>query len=199
MKTNLVLASNSQSRKALLNGAGLQFRAEPAQIDERAVEEAIAPSENAPDLVARRLAEAKAVDVSARNSGSFVIGSDQTLSLGDTIFHKPATMDEAAAHIRAFSGRTHHLNCGVAIARDGKILWSTTVVARMTMRPISEPFLQTYLKQAGEGILASVGAYQFEGAGVQLFEKIEGDFFTILGLPMLQLLQALRDQGAIDG
>lgn len=199
MNQTLILASASASRKQLLAGAGLDFISDPARIDERAIEERLEGDHAKPDVAARILAEAKALDVSRRHADRIVIGSDQTLSLGTRIFHKPRDMAEAADHIRAFSGRTHHLNCGVALARDGEVLWSTTVIAAMTMRPISEKFLATYLSLAGKDILQSVGAYQFEGPGVQLFEQIDGDFFTILGLPMLQLLAALRNLGAIHG
>lgn len=195
----LILASKSASRRALMTGAGLDYEAVTANIDERAVEEPLLARGAHPDEVARGLAEAKALAVSEQHPDAFVIGSDQTLSLGERIFHKPRNMAEAADHIRAFSGQTHHLNCGVAIARNGNVEWSDVSIARMTMRPISEAFLSRYLDLSGEGILQSVGAYQFEGPGVQLFDRIEGDYFTILGLPMLTLLAGLRTLGAIDG
>ncbi|MDO6964723.1 Maf-like protein [Rhizobium alvei] len=198
MQKPLILASGSQSRKVVLSGAGLQFSIEPARIDEREVEESLEESDQNPANIARSLAMAKALDVSSRNSGAYVIGSDQTLSLGAHIFHKPKDMVEAANHIRAFSGQTHHLNCGLAIAFNGLIVWSGVSIAAMTMRAISEDFLARYLEMAGPGILQSVGAYQFEGPGIQLFEKIDGDYFTILGLPLLDLLKALRALGAID-
>ncbi|MCV3767255.1 Maf-like protein [Rhizobium sp. TRM95796] len=195
----LILASKSASRRQLMSGAGLVYEAISADIDERAVEEPLLARGAHPDEVARGLAEAKALHVSLDHPQAFVIGSDQTLSLGERIFHKPRDMAEAADHIRAFSSRTHHLNCGVAVARDGKVVWSDVSIAHMTMRAISEPFLSHYLELSGDGILQSVGAYQFEGPGVQLFERIEGDYFTILGLPMLTLLAGLRSLGAING
>lgn len=195
----LILASKSASRRSLMTGAGLDYEAVTADIDERAVEEPLLARGAHPDAVARGLAEAKALHVSLKHPDAYVIGSDQTLSLGERIFHKPRDMAEAADHIRAFSGKTHHLNCGVAVAYDGKVVWSDVSIARMTMRPISETFLSRYLDLSGEGILQSVGAYQFEGPGVQLFERIDGDYFTILGLPMLTLLSGLRSLGAIDG
>jgi septum formation protein len=182
-----------------MSGAGLDYQAISADIDERAVEEPLLARGAHPDDVARGLAEAKAIFVSERHRDAYVIGSDQTLSLGERIFHKPRSMAEAADHIRAFSGQTHHLNCGVAIARNGQVEWSDVSIARMTMRHISDTFLSRYLDMSGEAILQSVGAYQFEGPGVQLFERIDGDYFTILGLPMLTLLAGLRTLGAIDG
>ena len=195
----LILASKSASRQSLMTGAGLDFQAISADIDERAVEEPLLMQGAQPEDVARGLAEAKAVYVSACHPDAYVIGSDQTLSLGERIFHKPRDMAEAADHIRAFSGATHHLNCGVAVAHAGEVVWSDVSIARMTMRPISEDFLRRYLTMSGDAILQSVGAYQFEGPGVQLFDAIEGDYFTILGLPMLTLLTGLRNLGAIDG
>jgi septum formation protein len=199
MTRRLILASKSGSRKSLMNGAGLSYDAISADIDERAVEEPLRIAGQSPSAIARALAEAKALWVSQRHPDAFVIGSDQTLSLDDRIFHKPRDMQDAADHIRAFSGRTHHLNCGVAIAQDGKVQWSDISTAAMSMRTVSEDFLARYLKMAGDGILLSVGAYHFEGPGIQLFNNIDGDYFTILGLPMLKLLDGLRSLGAIDG
>lgn len=198
MAARLILASNSASRRALMTGAGLDFSTEAATIDERAIEAELTAKRASPPDIAMALARAKAVDVSRRNPDAHVIGSDQVLSLDGRLLHKPADMAEAGNHIRAMSGRTHHLNCGVAVARAGAAVWSDVSIARMTMRPISEPFLDKYLAMAGEGILGSVGAYHFEGPGIQLFEKIEGDYFTILGLPMLTLLAGLRQLDVID-
>lgn len=198
MPATLILASNSASRKSLMTGAGLAFISQAADVDERAIEADLTGRHATPPEIARALAEAKALAVSRTVPDAHVIGSDQVLSLGDCLLHKPADMAEAGDHIRAMSGRTHHLNCGVAIAYGGKILWSDVSIARMTMRPISEVFLEKYLAMAGEGILGSVGAYHFEGPGIQLFEKIEGDYFTILGLPMLALLAGLRQLGLVD-
>lgn len=198
MAARLILASNSASRRALMTGAGLDFSTEAATIDERAIEAELTAKRASPPDIAMALARAKAVDVSRRNPDAHVIGSDQVLSLDGRLLHKPADMAEAGNHIRAMSGRTHHLNCGVAVARAGAAVWSDVSIARMTMRPISEPFLDKYLAMAGEGILGSVGAYHFEGPGIQLFEKIEGDYFTILGLPMLTLLAGLRQLDTID-
>ncbi|UVC08465.1 Maf family protein [Rhizobium sp. TH2] len=198
MSAKLILASNSASRKSLMQGAGLQFESAGADIDERGVEARLAANYAKPPEIAVELARAKALWVSERNPEAYVIGSDQVLSLGDRLFHKPLSMGEAADHIRAMSGQTHHLNCGVAIAFRGVIIWSDVSIAGMTMRAISPAFLQTYLDLSGDGILQSVGAYLFEGPGIQLFEKIEGDYFTILGLPMLKLLAGLRQLELID-
>ena len=198
MAAKLILASKSASRRELMTGAGLVFEGLAAEIDERAVEGQLSARDAKPTEVAVELAKAKAKWVSERESEAYVIGSDQVLSLGTRLFHKPQTMGEAAEHIRAMSGKTHHLNCGVAIAFRGEVIWSDISVAAMTMRTISPSFLQAYLDMAGEGILQSVGAYQFEGPGIQLFDTIEGDYFTILGLPMLKLLAGLRALGVID-
>lgn len=198
MTAKLILASKSASRRSLMTDAGLVFESVTADIDERAIEADLSTRYAKPPEVAVELARAKAQSVSERFPDAYVIGSDQVLSLGNRLFHKPLSMGEAADHIRAMSGETHHLNCGVAIAFRGEIVWSEVSIAAMTMRPISPAFLQAYLDMAGEDIMHSVGAYQFEGPGVQLFDKIEGDYFTILGLPMLQLLAGLRGLGIID-
>ena len=198
MATRLILASNSASRKALMAGARLDFTSEAADIDERQIEAELAAKDATPPEIAVALARAKAIEVSRRMPDAHVIGSDQVLSLGGRLLHKPANMAEAGDHIRAMSGTTHHLNCGVAIAQKGEAIWSDVSIARMTMRPISDDFLEKYLAMAGDGILGSVGAYHFEGPGIQLFEKIDGDYFTILGLPMLTLLAGLRQLDLID-
>jgi len=197
MTSPLVLASASPFRKALLENAGLTFDVEPAQIDERAVEAALGDLN--PEDVATILAEAKAQDVSERNPGAIVIGSDQTLSLEGTIYHKASNMDEARRRLLALSGKTHELNSAIVLAKDGETIWRHLSVARMTMRDLDPGFVGRHLSNVGDSALASVGAYQFEGEGIQLFERIDGDYFTIIGLPLLPLLAQLRDQGAIDG
>ena len=198
MPAKLILASKSASRRSLMTGAGLSFEAIGAEIDERVTEARLSSHYAKPPEIAVELAKAKAQSVSEHYEDAYIIGSDQVLSLGDRLFHKPLSMGEAADHIRALSGQTHHLNCGVAVAFRGEIIWSDVSIAAMTMRVISPSFLQTYLDAAGPDILQSVGAYQFEGPGIQLFEAIEGDYFTILGLPMLKLLAGLRQLGVID-
>ncbi|MCJ8056497.1 Maf-like protein [Shinella curvata] len=194
----LILASQSPFRRMLMENAGLSFTMEAARIDERAVETALAARNPSPQDVAETLAIEKARDVAGRHPGVLVIGSDQTLSLEGRVFHKPADMAEAKSHLTSMSGRTHSLNCGVALVRDGETLWSQVSIAHLTMRPLSASFIDRHLSRVGDKVLASVGAYQLEGEGVQLFERIDGDYFTILGLPLLPLLAKLRELGAID-
>lgn len=198
MSFPLILASQSPSRRMLMENAGLVFETRPAAIDERAIEDAVAACQPEPPDIAAALAEAKALDVARRFPEAIVIGSDQTLSLDSRIFHKPADMAEAKSHLMAMSGRTHALNCGVVLAKDGETLWRHVSIARLTMRPLSEAFIDRYLARVGERVLSSVGAYQLEGEGVQLFEAIEGDYFTILGLPLLPLLAKLREFKLVD-
>ncbi|MET0939797.1 MAG: Maf-like protein [Mesorhizobium sp.] len=199
MTEQIILASGSPFRKKLLHNAGISFEVVPADIDERAVENALAGSGATPEDVAAVLAEAKAVNVSEKIAGALVIGSDQTLSLGDTIFHKPADMEAARRQLLKLSGKTHQLNSAVVIARDGEAVWRHVGVARLTMRELDSGFIGRHLSRVGDKALSSVGAYQIEGEGIQLFEEIDGDYFTIVGLPMIPLLAALREQGAIDG
>src|SRR5712671_2065966 len=189
-KYPLILASQSPTRQALLANAGLDFEAVPAEIDERAVQQTADLS--APGEIAALLAREKALSVSSRQPGKFVIGADQTLALGTRLFSKPAGRAQAAEQLSALAGRSHELHSAVAVARDGKILFADTTIARMTMRPLAEADIEAYLDEAGEAVTTSVGAYQLEGLGVHLFERIEGDHFTILGLPLLQLLAFLR-------
>ncbi len=189
-KYPLILASQSHARQALLAGAGIGFEAVPAEIDERAVQRASGLS--APSEIASLLAREKALSVSMRLPERFVVGADQTLALEKRLFSKPTGRAEAAEQLRALAGRTHELHSAVAVARDGKILFEQVTSARMTMRPLGEADIEAYLDEAGEAVTSSVGAYQLERLGVHLFERIEGDHFTILGLPLLQLLAFLR-------
>jgi septum formation protein len=191
-KDPLVLASQSAARQTLLANAGIAVEAVPAGLDERAVQQAsglLAAGE-----VAALLAREKALAVSTRQPGRFVIGADQTLALGTRLFSKPANRGQAAEQLRALAGHTHELHSAVAVARDGKILFADVAVARMTMRRLGETDIDAYLDQASEAVTTSVGAYQLEALGVHLFERIEGDHFTILGLPLLPLLAFLRSQ-----
>lgn len=194
----LILASKSPFRSMLLKNAGVNFISEAADIDERAIEEPLQNSGVTPEDIAMVLAEAKAQDVSARHKGALIIGSDQTLSLNDRVFHKPVDMEDARRHLLAMSGKTHQLNSAVTLAVDGETVWRHISVARMTMRELSPAFIGRHLARVGNNVLSSVGAYQFEGEGVQLFDKIDGDYFTIVGLPLLPLLKELRARGAID-
>lgn len=198
MTTSIILASGSPFRRSLLANAGLEFSVVKPGIDERSVEAAIT-GQVTPEDVASILAEAKALDVSERHPEALVIGCDQTLSLGDEIFHKPADMEGARRHLLKLSGKTHSLNSAVVLAKGGETLWRQVEVAHLTMRALDPAFIGRHLARVGAKALESVGAYQIEGEGIQLFEKIEGDYFTIVGLPLLPLLAALRERGAIDG
>jgi septum formation protein len=196
---SLVLASTSPFRAEILGKAGLLFRAEASRIDERAVEAPLAQSGATPEDVASVLAEAKAAEVSERIPSDFVLGCDQTLSLEGQIFHKPADMEQARRHLLAFSGKTHELCSAMALAINGKTIWRHTAIAYMHVRPLSPPFIGRYLAAVGDAALKSVGAYQYEGRGIQLFDRIDGDYFTIIGLPIVPLLKKLRELGEIDG
>jgi septum formation protein len=171
----------------------------PAKIDERTVEKTLEGTGASPEDVAQVLAEAKALDVSERQPGRLVLGCDQTLSLDDELFHKPRDMEDARRHLLKLSGRTHQLNSAAVLARNGEALWRDVGIARLTMRKLEPGFIGRHLARVGPMALNSVGAYQIEGEGIQLFEKIEGDHFTIVGLPLLPLLKELRAMGAIDG
>lgn len=176
----------------LLANAGLGCEAMAADIDERDIQQS---SElTAPGEIALLLAREKALWVSSRKGGHYVIGADQTLALGDRLFNKPTDRGLAGDQLRALAGRRHELHAAVAVARNGEIVFEDIAVARMTMRPLNETEIAAYLDAAGEAVMSSVGAYQLEGLGVHLFERIEGDHFTILGLPLLPLLAFLRGQ-----
>ncbi|MCK3778307.1 Maf-like protein [Ensifer sesbaniae] len=198
MNPLLVLASASPFRRALLENAGLVFEAKAAKIDERALERPLEEAGVAPETVALALAEAKARDVIRHFDDALVIGSDQTMSLGARVYHKPKDMAEAAQHLLSLSGKTHRLNSAIVLLRGEEVVWRHVSSAHMTVRPLTADFVRRHLERVGEKALSSVGAYQLEGEGIQLFEKIEGDYFTILGLPMLPLLAKLRELGTID-
>ena len=188
----MILASQSRARKILLAGAGIEFEAIPSDIDEREIQQTSKVS--APGEVAALLAREKALWVAQRRGGHYVIGADQTLALGERLFNKPADRKQALAQLMMLAGRSHELHSAVAVAQDGKILFQHVAVARLTMRRMSEADIASYLDAAGDVVTSSVGAYQLEGLGVHLFERIEGDHFTILGLPLLPLLDFLRSQ-----
>jgi septum formation protein len=194
-KHPLILASQSRARQALLANAGIAFEAIPADIDERALQSDSGLS--APAEIASLLAGEKALSVSSHHPDRIVVGADQTLALGEQLFSKPAGRAQAAEQLRALSGNSHDLHSAVAVARDGKILFAHVSIARMTMRELSGAEVRTYLDEAGEAVTTSVGAYQLEGLGIHLFERIEGDHFTILGLPLLPLLAFLRGEGLL--
>ena len=199
MTSTLILASSSPFRRTLMRNAGLTFDAHAASIDERAIEAPLEKNGASPDEVALVLARAKAEEVSRRFPDALVIGSDQTMSLGDRVFHKPVDMGDAAAHLAALSGKTHRLNSAIALYRGGTALWDHVAHASLTVRQLSPQFIERHLQRVGTKALSSVGSYQLEGEGIQLFEKIDGDYFTIIGLPMVPLLAKLRELGAIDG
>ena len=189
-KQPLILASQSRARQMLLGNAGIAFEAVPADIDERAVQKNSGLT--SPGEIAGLLAREKALFVSSKNPGRYVVGADQTLALGERLFSKPSGKAHAADQLRALAGSSHELHSAVTVARDDKIVFADVSLARMTMRPLSESEIAFYLDAAGEAVTTSVGAYQLEGLGVHLFERIEGDHFTILGLPLLPLLAFLR-------
>ncbi len=191
-KEPLVLASQSKARQTLLANAGIGFESDPADVDERAIQASSGLS--APGDIAGLLAREKARSVSIRRPSRYVIGADQTLALGARIFNKPAGRAQAADQLRSLAGHCHELHAAVAVMRDGKLLFEHVAIARMTMRPLGEPDIENYLDAAGAAVTSSVGAYQLEGLGVHLFERIEGDHFTILGLPLLALLAYFRSE-----
>lgn len=193
----LVLASKSDIRGKILAAAGLRFGIRPAQIDERAAEAKAGSLDAA--AAAALLARAKADAVAATQPGHLVLGADQTLALGTERFSKPTDRAEATRQLRALRGKTHALHSALALVCDDKVLFEFVDTARLTMRDFSDRFLDDYLEMAGDTALASVGGYQLEGIGIHLFEKVEGDYFTILGLPLLPLLAYLRRSGFVDG
>jgi len=199
MKQELILASSSASRQMLMRNAGLTFSAIPADIDERALDEQLEKNGAKPEEVALELAKAKALSVSALHPQALVLGCDQTMALGARVYHKPKTMAEAEAHLLSLSGKVHRLNSAAVLARDGDVVWQTISSAELSVRTLSAEFVSRHLQRVGEKALSSVGAYQLEGEGIQLFTSIEGDYFTILGLPLLPLLMKLRDMDVIDG
>jgi septum formation protein len=191
----LILASQSRTRQTLLANAGIAFEAIPAEIDEREIQRASGLT--APGDIASLLARQKALWVSSRQPDRFVVGADQTLALGKQLFSKPAGRAQAADQLRILAGKSHELHSAVAVVRDGNILFETVSIARMTMRQLTEAEIDAYLDEAGAAVTSSVGAYQLEGLGIHLFERIEGDHFTILGLPLLPLLAFLRGEGLL--
>ena len=191
--TPLVLASKSAIRRTLLEVAGLSVEVCPADLDERGLE-AKAPLQ-APVAIAALLAREKACLVGGLRPGRLVLGADQILSLDGARFSKPADRAAARDQLRSLSGRSHELYSAVAFVQDGAVLFEHVGVARLTMRAFSDGFLDDYLDAVGDAATASVGAYQLEGLGVQLFERIDGDYFTVLGLPLMTALDFLRRRG----
>jgi septum formation protein len=190
----LVLASQSKVRRALLEAAGIPVEARPAHLDERAIEQGV---KGGPGDVALTLSREKARTVAAMSGNGIVVGCDQTLALGERRFDKPADRAAATDQLRVMRGKIHQLHSAVTVCRNGAVTFSTVAVASLAMRDFSDSFLDAYLDAAGGIVTASVGAYQLERTGIHLFERIEGDHFTILGVPLLPLLGHLRELGAL--
>jgi septum formation protein len=188
------LASTSAIRRQLLTNAGLIFDAIGANVDEDALKDALRAEGASPRAQADKLAEAKAIRVSQKRSG-LVLGCDQILAFRGESFDKSRSLDEASERLKLLRGQTHSLECAVVIARDGKPIWRLVKSSHLTMRNFSDKFLADYLANHGQEALSSVGCYQFEGPGAQLFERVEGDYFAILGLPLLEVLDFLRLHG----
>ncbi len=197
MTQRLILASKSQARIALMSNAGLVFDTAPAVVCEATLK-AQGLAENAtPAIIAADLADAKAIEVSKRYPDALVLGADQTLDLDGRLFDKPADLNEARAQLLTLRGRVHRLHAAVSLASDGAVIWRTLETATLHVRAFSDAFLADYLSAEAHEIIHCVGAYRLEGLGAQLFERIEGDYFTILGLPLLSVLEALRAKGEI--
>jgi septum formation protein len=189
----LILASQSQSRRAMLEAAGISFEAVPAEVDERQVEAGLVGA--SPANIALALAEAKALAVSATFSGHLVLGSDSLVEVEGRRFDKPASREDAAAHLRLFSGKAMQLHSAAALARGGTVIWRHGALARLQVRDLSDRFITSYLGHEWPAVAACVGVFRIEARGVQLFEAIEGDHFTVLGMPLLAVLGALREHG----
>jgi septum formation protein len=194
----LVLASASPFRRRLLEAAGLAFRVAPAHIDEGAVKEGLLRSGSTLPAIAEALAVAKAEAASRRLPDALVIGADQILACGGALLDKPGSPAEARAQLIRLRAQTHRLHTAVALSAGGKALWAHVETATLAMRPFSDRFLADYLARVGDEVRETVGAYAIEGPGIQLMERIEGDMFTVIGLPLLPLLGELRARGAID-
>jgi len=191
----LILASASLSRRQMLQNAGLDFAIETSGVDEDEIKLSLSAEKATPRDIAETLAELKAQRVSKRHPEAMVIGADSTLACNGRLFDKPPTVEAARQQLRVLAGQTHELHSSVVVAKGGVRLWHCSEHARLTMRPLPDPFLDAYLARAGEAVTGSVGAYQLEGVGAHLFTKVEGDYFTILGLPLLPLLSFLAGHG----
>lgn len=193
----IILASGSRTRADLLRGAGLEIEIDPANVDEDAVKDSLRAEGASAAQVAEALSDLKALKISQRHPGALVIGADQTLDCNGVWFDKPPDLDHLRGHLEALSDRQHSLFAGVSVLRDGERLWGLVEPAHLTMRRLSPDFITRYIEAVGEDGLGSVGGYRLEGLGSQLFSRVEGDYFTILGLPLLPLLGFLRQNGAI--
>lgn len=197
MSASVVLASKSAARRQVLEGAGVAFEVAVAGVDEDAVKQGLLAQGATPKDVAEALAELKSVKISRTRPG-LVIGADQTLEFEGRLYDKAVSVAEARARLTAMRGKPHQLHSAVVVAQDGAPIWREVVSARLDMRDFSETFLEAYLAEEGEAALGSVGCYRLEGPGVQLFSRIEGDYFTILGLPLFGLLDLLRRHGVLS-
>ena len=193
----LILASASAARATMLRAAGVDIEIVPARVDESELKLSLKQQGADPETAAIALAELKAIQVSRGKPGRLVLGADQMLDCAGTWFDKPESRGAARAQLEALRDKTHRLTSAAVLARDGQRIWHHAAAARLTMRAFTDAFLDLYLEQAGETVLSSVGAYQLEGLGAQMFRKIDGDFFTILGLPLLPVLDILREQNAL--
>ncbi|MEM7288942.1 MAG: Maf-like protein [Pseudomonadota bacterium] len=196
---DIILASKSVYRSNLLSNAGVSFSTQAAEINEREVEAPLLQAGLGGADVAEVLAIAKATHVSQLNSTAYVIGSDQTLSLDGELLHKPANIDEARRRLLLLSGRSHDLNSAITIVRNGEVIWNHVEISTIRFRELDPGFVGRHMAEVGDKALTSVGAYQIEGLGIQLFDSIEGDFFSIMGLPVLPLLKKLRELKLMDG
>lgn len=195
LPAEIILASASEARRRLLASAGINVRSLASGVDEAALKvQFVNSGEGNIGKLAARLATAKAELVSAANGNALVIGADQILILEGRVIDKPKSLREASSQLLELRGKTHHLVCAIAAARKGRAIWSDSTTAVLSMRRFSEKFLEDYLSAVGDDVLTSVGSYKIEGRGVQLFDKISGDYFSILGLPLLPLLSFLRSQ-----
>lgn len=193
----LVLASGSKTRAQLLSAAGVSIHIDPAHVDEEAVKASLRAQGLAPRDQADALAELKALKIGARYTG-LVLGCDQILAFEGQAFDKSENLEDARRTLQTLRGKSHHLHSAAVLVKNGAPIWRHIATARLTMRPFSDAFLDRYLQEAGSSILSSVGSYQLEGLGAQLFAGVQGDYFAILGLPLLELLDVLRAHGAID-
>ncbi|MEZ5667992.1 MAG: Maf family protein [Alphaproteobacteria bacterium] len=193
----VVLASASKPRARILAGAGVPVEIVPAHVDEDEVKLSLRAEGADAARIAEALAELKALRISQRMPGRLVVGADQTLAVDDVLLDKPRDLDEARGHLQRLQGRSHRLLSAACVVLDGRRIWGEVEAAELTMRPLSAGFIEDYLQRVGEAVTASVGAYQLEGLGAQLFARIRGDYFTILGLPLLPLLAFLRDRGVL--
>ncbi len=198
MSRPLILASKSQARIELMFKAGLVFQTVPASVSEAALKSQLLAQNAGPAVIAAALADAKALDVSTSYPDALVIGADQTLELDGRLFDKPGDLAQAGAQLRHLRGRRHRLHAAAALVQGGQVVWRTLESADLHMRFFSDAFLDRYLAAEAAEIVHCVGAYRLEGLGVQLFQRVEGDYFTILGLPLLSLLETLRSMGEIE-